>query len=53
MLLHMALFHLFLWLSNIPLYICATSSLSVPLGCSHVLAIVTRAAVNTGVHVYF
>ena len=27
MLLPMALFHSFLWLSNIPLYICTTSSL--------------------------
>ena len=28
MLLHVALFHPFLWLSNIPLYICTTSSVS-------------------------
>ena len=28
MLLHMALFYSFSWLSNIPLYICITSSLS-------------------------
>ena len=37
-------FHFFLWLSNIRLYTCATSSLSIHLsmdtGCFHVLAIV-------------
>ena len=56
MLLQMALFPSFLWLSNIPLYICTTSSLSFPLswiGCFHVLAIVKSAAVNIGVHVSF
>ena len=57
MLLQMALFCSFLWLSNIPLYICTTSSLSIPvdghLGCFHVLTIVSSAAVNTGVHVSF
>ena len=31
MLLQMALFHSFLWLINIPLYVCTTSSLSIPL----------------------
>ena len=31
MLLQVALFHSFFWLSNIPLYICTTSSLSIPL----------------------
>ena len=41
------------WLSNIPLYICATSSLSIHLGCFRVLAIVNRAAVNIVVHVSF
>ena len=31
MLLQKVLFHSFLWLSSIPLYICTTSSLSIPL----------------------
>ena len=31
MMLQMALFHSFLWLSNIPLYICTSSSLPIPL----------------------
>ena len=44
-------FCFFLWLSNIPLYICATSSLSPFIcrwrsGCFHVLAIVNSAAMN-------
>ena len=46
----------FLWLSNIPLYICTTSSLSIDdghIGSFHVLAIVNSAAVNIGVHVSF
>ena len=48
-------FHFFLWLSNIPLYICATSlsshlSMDRWTGCFHVLAIVNRAAVNIVVH---
>ena len=50
----------FLWLSNIPLYICATSSLSMGihsvdghLGGFHVLAIINSAAINTGVCVSF
>ena len=60
MLLQMALFHSFLWLSNIPLYICTTSSLSIPplmevvaLGCFHVLTILNSAAMNIGLHVSF
>ena len=56
MLLQMALFHSFLWLSSIPLCIYTTSSLSIHhghLGCFHVLAIVNSAAMNIGVHVSF
>ena len=56
MLHQMALFHSFLWLSSIPLYICTTSSLSIyqwNLDCLHVLAIVSDAAMNIGVHVSF
>ena len=50
--------HSFLWLSNIPLCICTTTSLSIPsvggyLGCVHVLAIVNSAAVNNGIYVSF
>ena len=51
---HVAANVLFLWLSNIPLYLCATSSTVTPLlwtlGWFHVLALVNSAAVNTGVH---
>ena len=58
MLLQMALFYSFLWLSNIPLCICTTSSLSIHLsmdilGRFHVLANVTSAAMNIGVPVSF
>ena len=54
----MALFHSFSWLSNIPLCICTTSSLSFysvkgPLDCCQVLAIVNSAAMNIGVLVFF
>ena len=63
MLLQMALFHSFLWLSNIPLYMCVYvcvcvshiffihSSVNGHLVCF--LAIVNSAAMNTGVHVSF
>ena len=48
MLLQMALLHSFKWLSDIPLYICTTSSLSISadghLGCFHVYAVVNSAA---------
>jgi len=55
MLLQNGIISFFLWLSNIPLYICATSSLSIngSLGCFYVLAIVNSAAVNEGVHISF
>ena len=52
MLLQMALFHSFLWLSNIPhTYMCHVfihSSVDGHLGCFRVLAVVNSAAVNTG-----
>jgi len=57
MLLQMALFHSFLWLSNIPLYIYHIlfiySSVNGHLGCFDVLAIVNSAAVNIEVYVSF
>ena len=50
----MAKFHSVLWLRGTPLYT-TSSLLSVDghLGFSHNLAIVSNAAVNIGVHVYF
>ena len=58
-LLQMALFCPFLWLSDIHLYIhmyhtfFVYSSADGRLGCFHVLAIVNSAAVHVGVHVSF
>ena len=67
MLLQMALFHSFLWLSNIPLYmyVCVCvyiyiyhiffihASVNGHLGCFHVLATINSTEVNIGVHVPF
>ena len=58
MLLKMALFHSFLWLSNIHcVYMYHIffihSSVDRRLGCFHVLAIVNSAAMNIGMHASF
>ena len=49
--------HSFLWLSNIPLCVCTTTSLSIhlsvgDLGCFNVLVIVNSASVNNEIHVF-
>ena len=57
MLLQMALYCSLLWLSNIPLSIGTTSSLSSPLlrhlGCFHDLTFINSATINNVVHVSF
>ena len=60
MLLQMALFHSFLWLSSIPLCVCVYPlhvlylfMFNGNLGCFYALAIVNSAAVSVGVHVSF
>ena len=56
MLLQMAIFHSFLWLTSILLYIYIFfihSSVDGHLGCFNVSAIINSAGMNTGVHVSF
>lgn len=53
--LHMGKSRFSLWLSSIPLYVCATASWPADrrLGCSHVLVIVNNTALNIGMHVHY
>ena len=57
MLLKMALFHSFSWLSNVLLHICIPRCYYLfiyqneHLGCFHVLTIIDSAAMNIGVHI--
>ena len=55
MLLQMTLLHSFLCLSNVPLHLIffMHSSADGHPGCFHVLAVVSSAAMNTGMHVSF
>ena len=64
MLLQMILFHSFVWLSSIPIYLYTYISIYIShlypficwwtyLGCFHVLAIMNSAAMNIGMHVSF
>ena len=55
MLLPMASFHSFVWLSNIPLYVYTTSSLSITghLNRIHVLGIIKGVAINIKVQISF
>ena len=57
MLLQMASFHSSLWLNNIPLYLCTTFPLAMPvsghLGCVYILTVVNSAAMSIWVHVCF
>lgn len=57
MLVQVVLFHSFLWLPNIPSYVCIVffihSAIDEHLGYFHILATLNSAAMNTGGHVSF